>query len=75
MRTEHLLGRIDEDKHFLEQELRQLIKKAQAFDAIAKKTDVGTYVQQLVKTYEQIEDRKSLLKKKMEQLAKIVRGK
>ncbi|NQU98672.1 hypothetical protein HQ533_04345 [Candidatus Woesearchaeota archaeon] len=73
MRTESLLNKIDDEKHALEAQLKELIKKAQAFDAL-KKTDAKVYIQQLVDNYDKIESRKSLLKKKMEQLVKIVRG-
>jgi len=74
VRTESLLGKIEDDRHMLEDQLKELIKKAQAFDAIAKKTDAKVYIAELMKNYEQIEKRKSLLRRKLEQLAKIVRG-
>ncbi|MBC8494883.1 hypothetical protein H8D36_01890 [archaeon] len=74
VRTEHLLGKIDEDKHILEEQLKTLIQKARAFDAMTKKTDAKVYISDLTKTYDQIEKRKSLLRTKMTQLSKIVRG-
>ncbi|MBC8501495.1 MAG: hypothetical protein ISS25_04365 [Nanoarchaeota archaeon] len=74
VRTESLLGKIEDDRHMLEDQLKELIKKAQAFDAIAKKTNAKVYIAELMKNYDQIEKGKSLLRRKLEQLAKIVRG-
>jgi chromosome segregation ATPase len=74
MRIEQLLKKIDDDKHSMESQLRILIKTAQAFDIIAKKTDAKKYMDELVKTYDQIDEKRNLLKKKITQLSSIVRG-
>lgn len=74
MKIGALLTKIDDDKHFLEDKLRELIRKVQVFNVLSKDSNTKEYMEQLVKNYGQIDNKRAILKKKVEQLGRIVRG-
>ncbi|MFH1589629.1 MAG: hypothetical protein ABIB43_03635 [archaeon] len=74
IKIERLLTKIDGDKHILDHDLNTLIKKIQAFDVLTNKTNASTFVKELTATYKQIDNRKSLLRRNIEQLSKMIRS-
>ncbi|MBU1850239.1 MAG: hypothetical protein KKH40_05925 [Nanoarchaeota archaeon] len=74
MRTEQLLKKIDEDKDKMEIELKELINKAKTFNIIASSSNVKKHVEELQKHYEQINQKKQLLKNKIIRLMEIIKG-
>ena len=73
-KEEKLLNVIDDEKHLLENQLKELIRKAHAFDVLAKKTNAKKYIGDLMKTYNSLDNRKSTLRSKMNELARLIMG-
>lgn len=74
-RAEKMLKGIEEEKVLLEKQLKELINKAHAFNALAKKNNAKSYIDDLMKTYDGLDHRKKSLRTKMEDLAKLIIGK
>ncbi len=74
IRIEQLMNKIEDEKRQMEEQLKELIKKAKTFSLVANKTDVKKYVEDLQNRFNQVEERKDLLRKKVERLTQIIRG-
>ncbi len=72
--TEKLMADIDKHKKTLQHEYEELMKKAQAFNAISKDATVKKHVAELEGTFNKIEKHKSALSSQISKLSKLIKG-
>jgi len=73
MKIEDILGRIENDKIVLKNEMTELIKKAHAFSLLNKKQDVKQNILELQKEFEKLETKRSGLRKEMNSLLDLLK--
>ena len=72
-KIEKLLQTIDKDKEQMEDELRDLVKKAHAFDLASKSSDVKKHITELEKTFKDIEKKRNTFRGELDQLVKLIK--
>ena len=73
-RAEKLLGEIETKKKTVAKEYEELIKHAQAFNAISKDSTVKKHMAELEKEYGKVEQHKKGLREEIRKLTSIIRG-
>jgi chromosome segregation ATPase len=72
-KVEKLLGKIDRDKTVLEDEMCGLIKKSQAYDAMAKSGDFEGYMKQLQEEFKRVESKRNEFEKEINELKNTIK--
>ena len=69
MYATELMGKINKDRIALEEELRELIKKAKSFELSASKQNVDEHMAEVEKTFKDVEEKKKYFEKELKQLS------
>ena len=68
MKTTELINKVNKDRDDLERELKDLIRKAKAFQLSSKKGDINKHVKELEKKLEEVTDKKNSFEKELKEV-------
>lgn len=71
---EGIINRIDSERGALKMELDELIKKVLGFNLLLKSTDAKSYIAELEKKFEEMEKKRSILRKEVINLRSLIKG-
>ena len=72
MKTSELISKVNKDRDDLERELKELIRKAKAFQLSSRKGDVNKQVKELEKKLEEVTNKKNTFEKELKEVHNIL---